>query len=96
MDHLKRLKEYKITERLLVCEGDNFFVQDPKCYRWLPKEIFKTGVMSLLYGNKLAIQFWNNSVCVIIENKNVYNEEKQRFEYLWDNALIPPETKTTR
>lgn len=87
--HLKRLKEHKITERLLVCEGDTFFVQDQECYRWLPKEIYKSGMASFLYGNKLVLKFWNNSLCLIIENKDIYAQEKQRFEYLWANALIP-------
>lgn len=56
LSHLKRLKEHKITERLLLCEGDTFFVQDAACYRWLPKEIYKSGMASFLYGNKLVMQ----------------------------------------
>lgn len=88
--HLKRLEEHGITERLLACEGDTFFVQPQECYRWLPKEVFETGVMSFLYKNKLAIQFWNRSLCLVIENKEIYEDEKKRFEYLWENAIIPP------
>ena len=87
--HLKRLKEHKITERLLACEGDNFFIQDEECYRWLPKSVFNAGSTTFLYGGKVVLQFWNNQLCLIIENKNVYDEERQRFEYLWENALIP-------
>ena len=90
MSHLKRLKEHNISERLLSCEGDTFFIQDPECYRWLPKDVFRSGMMFFLYGGKVALQFWSNSVCLIIENKNIYDEERRRFEYLWGNAIIPP------
>ena len=90
MAHLKRLKEHNITERILGCEGDTFFVQDQECYRWLPKDVFKGGVMTLVYGGKVAIQFWNNKLCLIIENQNIYQDEKERFEYLWEGATIPP------
>jgi len=90
LSHLKRLKEHKITERLLVCEGDTFFIQDPECYRWMKKEAFNAGMMTFLYGSKVALQFWSGSLCLIIENKEIYNDEKERFEYLWTNAEIPP------
>ncbi len=93
--HLKRLKEHGIRERLLVCEGDTFFIQEPECYRWLPKEIYKSGVMSFVYGGKIAIQFWNGNLCLIIENKRIYEDERQRFEYLWEGAMIPPGSEET-
>ena len=88
-NHLQRLKEYGITERLLVCEGDGFFVQDPECYRWLKRDIYRTGITSFLYGNKLALQFWNGHLILIIDHAEIYKEEKERFEYLWKNALMP-------
>ena len=87
--HLKRLKAHNITERLLVCEGDDFFVQDVKCYRWLPEDVYKSGMTSFLYGNKVAIQFWNGHFILIVNHPEIYEEEKQRFEYLWARADIP-------
>ena len=90
MAHLKRMREHNITERLLSCEGDTFFLQPPECYRWLPENVYRSGLMFLVYGGKVAIQFWNNSVGLVITNKKVYEDEKARFEFLWENAIIPP------
>ncbi|MGB0720564.1 MAG: helix-turn-helix domain-containing protein, partial [Bdellovibrionales bacterium] len=42
--HIERLKAHNITERLLVCEGDTFFIQDISCYRWLQKNIYRSGM----------------------------------------------------
>lgn len=90
--HIDRLKQHRITERLLVCEGDTCFVQDRECYRWLPENVFKAGATTFLYNGKIAIQFWSGSIAMILENESVYQSEKARFEYLWENALIPPDT----
>ena len=88
--HLKRLDKHNITERLLSCEGDDVFIQSKECYRWLPEEVFKAGIMTLIYGEKVAFQFWNHSTALVVKNKKIKDEEKQRFEYLWENAIIPP------
>ena len=56
VEHLDRLKEHSINERLLVCEGDSYFMQDPSCYRWLPYNVYKSGSL-FVYKTKVAIQF---------------------------------------
>ncbi len=89
-NHLRRLKEHNISERLLVCEGATFFIQNQDCYRWLRKDVYKTCMTSFLYANKLALQFWNGHFILLIDHPDIYKEEKDRFEYLWDTALIPP------
>lgn len=91
--HLKRLHEHHIGERLLACEGDSYFIQDPDCYRWLPKKVYQAGMTSFVYGGKVALQFWNKNIILIIQNHTIYEEEKQRFEYLWETAVIPPYKK---
>lgn len=90
LKHLEKLKEHNITERLLVCEGETFFVQEPECYRWLPKNVFRAGITSFIYGHKIALQFWRGSLILIIDHPEIYAEERERFEYLWENAIIPP------
>lgn len=88
-DHLARMKKYNITERLLTCEGDNFFVQDPECYRWMPYNIFKSGNLFAVYADKVATHYWEGSVTTIIQNKRIADEERKRFEYLWQLSRIP-------
>lgn len=89
-EHLKNLKRYNISERLLVCEGDTYFLQDAHCYRWLKPEIFKAGLTTFLYGGKCAFQFWKGHFILIIDHPEIYNNEKERFEYLWGSAVLPP------
>lgn len=89
VDHLERLKAHNISERILVCEGDNYFIQDPDCYRWLPYNVYKSGNLFFVYGNKVATQYWNGSVTTIVENKVIASHEQERFEYLWSIGKIP-------
>ena len=88
-DHLKRLEEHNITERILSCEGDDYFLQKPECYRWLPYSIYKSGNLFFVYGDKVVTQYWNGSVSMIIENKKIAQHELKRFEYLWEIARLP-------
>jgi len=87
--HMERLKQYNISERLLMCEGDDFFVQDPKCYRWLPYNVYKAGATFFVYGSKSAILFWDGSIAMIFENKLIAQQEQARFDYLWEIAHPP-------
>lgn len=88
-DHLKRLEDHNIKERIIVCEGDDYFLQKPECYRWLPYSIYKSGNLFFVYGDKVVTQYWNGSVSMIVENEKIAKHEKNRFEYLWDIARLP-------
>lgn len=92
-EHFKNLKKYNITERLLVCEDDDYFLQDAECYRWLKPDIFRAGLTTFLYGGKCAIQFWKGNFILILDHAEIYQNEKERFEVLWENARIPPKIK---
>lgn len=89
LEHLRRLSAAGITERLLCCEGDTFFLQPVECYRWLPKEVFRAGMTSFIYADRVALRLWQESITVIIHSRAAYEAEKQRFEHLWDAALVP-------
>lgn len=54
LKHLKKLKDHNITERLLVCEKDAFFLQSPESYRWLSRDSYVSGITTFLYGGKTA------------------------------------------
>ena len=92
-DHLDRLKRHNITERLLVCEDETMFIQDIECYRVLKRDIYRTGMPCFLYGTKLAFQFWNGRFILIVDHPEIHQEEKQRFEHLWANAMALPQVK---
>lgn len=84
--HLARLKAHNVTERLLVCEGDEFFVQPADYYRFLPKEVYQAGMTSFIYGDKVALQLWQEAMIIVIQSPAAYAAEKQRFEAMWAGA----------
>lgn len=90
--HIKRLHAYNIKERLLVCENDGFFIQDPSCYRWLKGDVFRAGITTFLYGGKMAQNFWKGNFILIVDHPEIYSQEIERFEYLWDTGIIPPKS----
>lgn len=88
-EHLERLKEANITERILVEEGDLDFVAPEDWYRWLPRKYFSSNTFQL-YGNKLAIITWGPPEKIVIINNRLTTEAfRNLFNFVWDNALIP-------
>lgn len=94
-DHLQRLKEYGITERLLSCEGDDYFLMPKNYYRWISKELFTFGTSTYIYADRVALQLWGNSMIILIQSKDAHEAEKNRFEDLWQRATIPPTKKNS-
>lgn len=90
LEHMQRLKKHKITERLLVCEGDDFFINDPSCYRWVPKNLFLSGTRTHVYANKFAYKIWSENIIVLIQNDAIADAERKRFEYAWSEAMAVP------
>lgn len=88
--HVKRLQNHNIAERILMCEGNSFFIQPPECYRWVSKETYMSGLTTYVYNGKVALRFWNQSVILVISHPVIYEQERQRFNYVWDKAIMPP------
>ncbi len=84
--HLERLKKHGISERLLVCDGDEYFLQPAPYYRWLRKDVFQAGMTSFIYNGKVALQLWQETMIIVIQSAAAYEAEKMRFEELWQNA----------
>lgn len=86
-DHLSRLTRHGITERLLVCEGDSYFLQPAPYYRWLRSDVFQAGMTSFIYNGKVALQLWQEAMIIVIQSTAAHDAEKMRFEELWQNAM---------
>ncbi len=89
IQHLDRLKQYGIKERLLSCEGDDFFLMPKEYYRWISEELFTFGSSTYIYADRVAFQIWRENMIVLIQSKEAHAAEKKRFEHLWDNAKLP-------
>ena len=92
--HLDNLKQRGITERLLSCEGDNLFLAPKECYRWIPKEVFSMSTATFIYAEKLAYYLWTKDIVVLVHCKQASDAERERFEYMWKKAKIPPVNDT--
>ncbi len=92
LKHLENLKKHNITERLLSCEGDTNFIMPQECYRWIPKEVFASSVVTYIYKGKVAYQLVGCEIMVLIHSNEAYEAEMKRFNYMWDNAQIPPDS----
>ncbi|PZQ45741.1 MAG: XRE family transcriptional regulator [Micavibrio aeruginosavorus] len=89
-DHLNALKENNITERLLSCVDDTYFLMPQECYRWISKELFTFGTSTYVYKDKVAMQLWQSSMIILVHSREAYMAEKARFEDLWSRAMLPP------
>lgn len=89
LEHIERLKKHGITERLLSCEGDDTYLMPKKCYRWLSKELFTLAISSYVFLDFVALQTWAESKIILIQDAEIADAERRRFEALWKGAKTP-------
>lgn len=95
-DHIKKLHDYGIKERLLSCVDDTYFLMPQECYRWISKELFTFGTSTYVYRDKVALQLWQSSMIILVQSEEAARAEKSRFEDLWERAQLPPANLKTR
>lgn len=85
--HIKRLKKLKCTERILLEEGDTFFVEGKQTkYKCVPKESFNPTPI-FVYKNKLTtVILGNPNYAIVIENKDLADSYRKQFNMLWKIA----------
>lgn len=89
-DHIARLKQAGITEKILICEGDTHFLNDPDAYRWLPHEYFTRNAPLYIYGDKVAIHTGSlRRRTIIIEAPPLAQHLRKLFSLVWDRASMP-------
>jgi len=89
--YIEELQKLNITERLLSCEGDNLFIAPKEWYRWIPKQVFSMSTATFIYADKLAYILWDKGIAIVTHSKEASDSERKRFEYMWENAIIPPD-----
>ncbi len=86
-NHIEKIKENGITERILIEEGDKNLVAPHEWYRWLPKKYFSPHTFQL-FGHKLALINWGPpQQVIIIDNKLFAESYRNFFNFSWDNAI---------
>ncbi len=88
--YFRKLHKQGITERLLVREGDYFFVAQPSHYRWAREKIFGR-MIHIVYGDSTSFLFWEPSPrLVIMRNQAVADTFRDQFNAHWQEAAVPP------
>lgn len=89
LDHIERLKNYRITERILLKEGDTNFLAPKEWYRWIKEEYFSPYPFQA-YGDKIALIDWGPpKKIIIIENKFFSKTFKNFFDFAWNHSSLP-------
>lgn len=100
--HRERMKELcshrkDIHMRILVEEGDyNFAASSYATYRWQPKKHFSKAAF-YVFGSSLALISFDNQpppLIILIKSAAFADAYRSSFDIAWNNALIPPDTKT--
>ncbi len=87
--HMELIKTHNITERILCTEGiKTLLSQEDQC-RWLPEDMLKNAMPTIIYGKKVAFQLYEQSMFVLINSAEASEVERKRFETLWAEAKIP-------
>lgn len=84
--HLGRLQSAKITERILIAEGDDNLIAPPHWYRQIPEAYFSQATFQL-YGDKLAMIAWGEEQRItVLDNRLHARGFAKMFKFLWDHA----------
>lgn len=84
--YIRKLKEKKIKEKLLVPKGQKVLMSDYTEVRYLPKEM-KLPTMTAVYGNKVAIAIFQKPYhAIVIQSDDLAESYRSLFKYLWSVA----------
>ncbi len=87
------LKDHNIRERVLCTENTkNILSPNDEC-RSLLKTDAISRIPTFIYGSKVALQLWDQSLFVIIDSAAAAAAEKKRFDMLWAGAHEPSQNK---
>lgn len=82
-----------ITPRYLLGTGEFLFLQPYADYRWLSEDLSRYSITSIIYGNKVALKFWESDYYVLIESPEAAAIERERFEAMWRISTAPSVNK---
>ncbi len=84
--HVERLQSAKISERILIEEGDSNIIAPSHWYRWVSGKNFSTTPFQL-YGDKLAMIDWGPPQQITILHHPLYAQTfRNLFEQVWQHA----------
>lgn len=86
IDLYRKIRNAGIAMRQTVEEENTYLLGPTAEYRWIPKSMFRNWVM-LVYANKVVLCLSEESRALMIENKNLADMERGKFNLIW--SLLP-------
>jgi len=94
-EHMARLAQHNIKERVLVKDGDTNFYGPLETYHWIDDAYFSPDPICV-YGTKIALVIWNPQKVIVIDDDRIAESVRLLFNFVWDHTqpvtLIPKET----
>ncbi|MFN3171227.1 MAG: hypothetical protein ACE37E_11100 [Hyphomicrobiales bacterium] len=84
-NHIARLQDAGITERILLKNGDTNLVAPREWYRWIKADYFGATPVQI-YGDKIALKDHANNQILLIEHPLFATTQRAAFEALWSIA----------
>ncbi len=83
----------KFKEKVLLREGDDYYLSDPIGYRWIAPELLGQ-IPYWVYKDRLVMIMWEAKRVILIRSQSIADTFRKQFEYLWDMAKpVPPNAK---
>jgi transcriptional regulator with XRE-family HTH domain len=79
------------TQKILICDNDDFLLTEPMSYRTLPPALLGQ-IPYLVYHDRLVMIMWEARRTIIIRSQSIADTFKKQFEFLWAMAK-PPSAK---
>lgn len=91
--HIKRLQDAGKQERLLI-KSDNTAhdIMGPmEWHRQVADNLFSASTPSFIFSDYFAIDLVGRKQIILIQNAELAEEQRRRFDYIWQNASCPIE-----
>lgn len=85
VDLLNGLHRCGIVERYF-CQKSINPQNVPRKLRWLGNSDYPSNITVYAFADMVAIHFWDQSVIKVVRHKQANNNERNRFEKLWEMA----------
>ncbi len=85
-EHIELLKTNNIRERVLCAEGTKNVLSPGDECRWISRDVMVGRLTTFIYGGKVALQLWDQSMIIIINSPEAQHSEIRRFEQLWNKT----------
>lgn len=94
-NYIETLKTLGIRERILCSEGTKSVLTPSDDCRWLSTDTEMSRIPTFIYGSKVALQMWDQTMFVIISSADAYAAEKKRFDAIWAASNALPENASS-